>query len=638
MTLEETIRTLEAVALQQQSVAMVIDNDIFKLNTIPNAKYAVFAYTQGEHLTSVSGDMATYRLTLFYVDRLLADKSNQTQIQSTGTQVLRNILTMMSELDFQVDNMPIQPFTQQFVDECAGVYCAVSIGAANGCECMPGFTEVLRKLNAATDKANDAADRANELADNPPKIVLNDQGYFWAFYNEETEQYVVSEYPARGEKGDPGATGDQGPQGPQGPEGPQGPQGEKGDTGDPGADAAITGATATVGTGVGNPTVEVTLGGTPSKRTFAFVFDGLIPTGAVLYNGPQTLTPQQQEQARKNINSAPGYYNQNGFVISPLGMSAIGLRYVGYKEDDTPMCYLLTLTRCLKFNLETFEVLWDVKIEGSSDNSASGCEYIRVIGDIVYVIRAVFGGVFGLTQINDIDGSTISVISTDIHMDYAYDSSFINAGCPLITYDTIYALDFNNNELVSFDIETQKKSTLRSIGSWISKYMQVLWIKNENNVSELVALFMFDNTIYIQREDGSHIEINIEDLSLSLSSATCFYVINLSELNATFSNSASVFKLRLTKNSATAYTASISSKTSIKLITRDRIVNSKSYVAIDNSLQISGLTGNPWQPWWYKLPYQGAIFADPRTTGTGLVCDCISDGQMSFSNIVRQKL
>lgn len=196
MTLEETIRTLEAVALQQQSVAMVIDNDIFKLNAIPNAKYAVFAYTQGEHLTSVSGDLATYRLTLFYVDRLLADKSNQTQIQSTGTQVLRNILTMMSELDFQVDNMPIQPFTQQFVDECAGVYCAVSIGAANGCECMPGFTEVFRKLNAATDKANEAADRANALADNPPKIVLNDQGYFWAFYDEDTKQYVTSEFRA----------------------------------------------------------------------------------------------------------------------------------------------------------------------------------------------------------------------------------------------------------------------------------------------------------------------------------------------------------------------------------------------------------------------------------------------------------
>lgn len=44
------------------------------------------------------------------------------------------------------------------------------------------------------------ADRAAALADNPPKIVLNDQGYFWAFYDEDTKQYVVSEYPARGER------------------------------------------------------------------------------------------------------------------------------------------------------------------------------------------------------------------------------------------------------------------------------------------------------------------------------------------------------------------------------------------------------------------------------------------------------
>lgn len=266
MTLEETIRTLEAIALQQQSVAMVIDNDIFKLNTIPNAKYAVFAYTQGEHLTSVSGDLATYRLTLFYVDRLLADKSNQTQIQSTGTQVLRNILTMMSELDFQVDNMPIQPFTQQFVDECAGVYCSVAIGAANGCECMPGFTEVLRKLNAAIDKANEAADRASALSDNPPKIVEVEGVQYWAFWNEATKQYVTSEYPARGEKGDKG---------------------------DPGEDAAITGATASVGSGVGNPTVEVTTGGTPQARTFDFVFDGITPAitadaeGMIYSNGTQ---------------------------------------------------------------------------------------------------------------------------------------------------------------------------------------------------------------------------------------------------------------------------------------------------------------------------------------------------------------
>lgn len=165
MTLLETIRTLEAIALEQHGVAMVIENDVFKLNSIPNAKYGVFAYTQGQHTTSIDGDIATYSLTLFYIDRLTADKSNQIEIQSTGTQILRNILYMMSELDFQISNMPIQPFNQRFADECAGVYCEVSIGASNGCGCMPGFGEVLKEVSDATKAANEAADKANEAAE-----------------------------------------------------------------------------------------------------------------------------------------------------------------------------------------------------------------------------------------------------------------------------------------------------------------------------------------------------------------------------------------------------------------------------------------------------------------------------------------
>lgn len=54
-------------------------------------------------------------------------------------------------------------------------------------------SEAIRNCKTATQKAEDEAARVRTLADNPPKIVEVDGARYWAFWDETTGQYVVSE-------------------------------------------------------------------------------------------------------------------------------------------------------------------------------------------------------------------------------------------------------------------------------------------------------------------------------------------------------------------------------------------------------------------------------------------------------------
>lgn len=134
MTLSQLIQTIERVASLQPSINMIVQQDVFRINSAPSLRYGVFAWTQGQHSGSING-MQTYSFSLFYVDRLLEDLSNQIEIQSVGCETIGNILRALDEYDVEVGNYTIQTFNQRFTDECAGIFCNVNLSVMPTTRC-----------------------------------------------------------------------------------------------------------------------------------------------------------------------------------------------------------------------------------------------------------------------------------------------------------------------------------------------------------------------------------------------------------------------------------------------------------------------------------------------------------------------
>ena len=142
MTLQQVIKTFEVVASRQPSVNMIVRNDIFRLNAKSDARYGVFGWTQGQHSASADSSMFTYSFTFFYVDRLTNDRYNEIEVQSVGVQTLDNILRRLDEIGIYVSSSySFQTFNQRFFDECAGVFCNVSLQVPVTTICSESFVD-----------------------------------------------------------------------------------------------------------------------------------------------------------------------------------------------------------------------------------------------------------------------------------------------------------------------------------------------------------------------------------------------------------------------------------------------------------------------------------------------------------------
>lgn len=142
MTLLQTIQAIERMAQDQPAVQSIVRNDVFRLNAIPDARYGVFAWTQMQHRGNLAGDLLYFSFSLFYVDRLTANKANEIEIQSVGVSVLENILRALAEHGIEaVNDYTFNTFNQRFLDECAGVWCSVTFSVPAGDICWEQFAD-----------------------------------------------------------------------------------------------------------------------------------------------------------------------------------------------------------------------------------------------------------------------------------------------------------------------------------------------------------------------------------------------------------------------------------------------------------------------------------------------------------------
>lgn len=134
MTLVEVVKAIETAAISEPSVALIIPNDIFRLNAKPDAEYGVFGWTQQQH--TLAGDLLTFAFSLFYVDRLTEDKRNELEVQSVGISTISDVLRKLEAAGVYLDgDAQFNTFNQRFVDECAGVWANVRLQVPAGWVC-----------------------------------------------------------------------------------------------------------------------------------------------------------------------------------------------------------------------------------------------------------------------------------------------------------------------------------------------------------------------------------------------------------------------------------------------------------------------------------------------------------------------
>lgn len=122
----ELLKTIKNISTTHVLVNEYGEGDIYEHLNSGEHKYPCVFLTVTNIESSVSSTL--YNFTLFYTDRLVESGDNRTNIQSTGINVIQQILNRLTQEypTYEVTNINFTPFTEKFADMCAGVFCDVT--------------------------------------------------------------------------------------------------------------------------------------------------------------------------------------------------------------------------------------------------------------------------------------------------------------------------------------------------------------------------------------------------------------------------------------------------------------------------------------------------------------------------------
>lgn len=136
MTLERLLIEIGGIGIDDRLINFsAAGSSIYQLNDMTVKDYPIlYISPTGTH--TITENITSYALTLFYIDRLLEDSSNDVDIHSTAIEVLKNIIRKIDRLDDVVyvsDEYSIQLFTEteKMKDRVNGAYATITVDILN---------------------------------------------------------------------------------------------------------------------------------------------------------------------------------------------------------------------------------------------------------------------------------------------------------------------------------------------------------------------------------------------------------------------------------------------------------------------------------------------------------------------------